>query len=79
MDILTALRREERKIEKELGRLQNRLQGVRAAANALRDPEGLEFAMGKKRVMSAAGRARVGEASRARWARVRAEAAQAVA
>jgi hypothetical protein len=79
MDILAALRREERKIEKEIGRLQNRLQGVRAAANALRAPEGLEFAIGRKRVMSAAGRARVGEASRARWAKVRAEATQAVA
>ena len=35
MDLLAAIKREERKLEKELGKLQNQLSGVRAAAKAL--------------------------------------------
>ncbi len=35
MDLLAAIKREERKLEKELGNLQNKLNGVRAAAKAL--------------------------------------------
>jgi ribosome-associated translation inhibitor RaiA len=32
MDILTAIKREERRLEKQLGKLQHKLNGVRAAA-----------------------------------------------
>lgn len=35
MDILAAIKREERKLEKQVGKLQNQLSGVRAAAKAL--------------------------------------------
>src|SRR6266403_469282 len=35
MDLLEAIKREERKLEKELGKLQHKLNGVRAAAKAL--------------------------------------------
>lgn len=35
MDLLAAIKREERKLEKELGKLQHQLNGVRAAARAL--------------------------------------------
>jgi hypothetical protein len=35
MDLLAAIKREERKLEKELGKLQHQLSGVRAAAKAL--------------------------------------------
>jgi hypothetical protein len=35
MDILAAIKREERKLEKQLSRLQHQLNGVRAAAKAL--------------------------------------------
>jgi hypothetical protein len=35
MDLLAAIKREERKLEKELSNLQHRLNGVRAAAKAL--------------------------------------------
>ena len=35
MDLLAAIKREERKLEKELGKLQHKLSGVRAAAKAL--------------------------------------------
>jgi hypothetical protein len=36
MDILAAIKSEERKLEKQLGKLQHQLNGVRAAAKALR-------------------------------------------
>jgi len=35
MDILVAIKREERKLEKQLGKLNHQLSGVRAAAKAL--------------------------------------------
>jgi hypothetical protein len=35
MDILAAIKREERKLEKQLGKLNHQLSGVRAAARAL--------------------------------------------
>jgi hypothetical protein len=35
MDILAAIRHEERKLESQLGKLQHQLNGVRAAAKAL--------------------------------------------
>ena len=35
MDLLAAIKREERKLQKELSRLQNKLSGVQAAAKAL--------------------------------------------
>jgi hypothetical protein len=35
MDLLAAIKREERKLERELGKLQHQLSGVRAAAKAL--------------------------------------------
>jgi ribosome-associated translation inhibitor RaiA len=34
MDILAAIKREERKLEKQLGKLQHKLNGVQAAAKA---------------------------------------------
>jgi len=37
MDILTAIKREERKLEKQLGKVQLQLSGIRAAAKALGD------------------------------------------
>jgi hypothetical protein len=37
MKILAAIKREERKLEKQLGKLQHQLSGIRAAARALGD------------------------------------------
>ncbi len=73
MNLLAAIRREERKLEKELGNLQHRLKGVRAAAKALGSKASREVAQVKKRVMSAAARAKISKASKARWAKFRAE------
>ena len=73
MDLLAAIKREERKLEKELGKLQNKLNGVRAAGKALGDTTVRDVVQVKKRIMSAASRARISKATKLRWARFRAE------
>jgi len=78
MNILAAIKREERKLEKQLGKLQNELDGVRAAAKALGRSADRELTSVKKRVLSAAGRAKISRAAKKRWARVKAQAKKAV-
>jgi hypothetical protein len=73
MDLLAAIKREERKLEKELGKLQHQLSGVRAAAKALGSKASREVTQVKKHVMSAAARAKISKATKLRWARFRAE------
>jgi hypothetical protein len=77
MDILTAINREERKLEKQLGHIQHKLNGVRAAAKALGDSTNKELKVVKKRVISTAARARIGRATKKRWAKFRAQAKKA--
>jgi hypothetical protein len=72
MDILAAIKREERKLGKQLGKLQHQLNGVRAAAQVLGDSTSREATRVKKRVLSAAARARIGRAAKKRWAKFRA-------
>jgi hypothetical protein len=72
MDILATIKREERKLEKQLGKLQHQLNGIQAAAKALGHSTNQELKAVKKRVLSAAGRARIAKAARKRWAKVRA-------
>ncbi len=72
MHILAAIKREEKKLEKQLGKLQHQLNGIRAAAKALGDSTNRELKAVKKRVMSAAARAKIGKATKARWAKFRA-------
>jgi hypothetical protein len=74
MDILSAIKREERKLEKQLGKLQHKLTGVRAAAKALGHSANKELTVAKKRVLSAAGRAAIVKAAKKRWAKVRKQA-----
>jgi hypothetical protein len=74
MDILAAIKREEKKLEKQLGKLQHQLNGVRAAAKALGDSANRELKGVKKRVLSAAARAKIGKAAKKRWAKFRAQA-----
>jgi hypothetical protein len=71
MNILAAIKREERKLEKQLGKLNHQLSGVRAAAKALGGSAGREVVGVKKRVLSAAGRAAIVKAAKKRWAKVR--------
>jgi hypothetical protein len=74
MDILAAIKREERKLERQLGKVQQQLRGIRAAAKALGDSTSRELKGTKKRVLSAAGRAKIAKAAKKRWAKVRAQA-----
>ncbi len=74
MNILAAIKREERKLEKQLGKLNHQLSGVRAAAKALRGSAERKVIVVKKRVLSAAGRAAIVKAAKKRWAKVRKQA-----
>ncbi len=74
MDIVAAIKREERKLEKQLGKLNHQLNGVRAAAKALGHSAESEVIKVKKRTLSAAGRAAIAKAAKKRWAKVRAQA-----
>jgi hypothetical protein len=78
MDILAAIKREERKLEKQLHKLQHQLNGVRVAAKALGGSAEREVVSVKKRVLSAAGRAAIVKAAKKRWAKVRKQAKKAV-
>ena len=78
MTILAAIRQEERKLEKKLGQLQHRLNGIRTAAKALGHSAEREVVGAKKRVLSAAGRAAIVKAAKKRWAKVRKQAKRAV-
>jgi hypothetical protein len=73
MDLLAAIKREERKLEKELSKLQSKLSGVQGAARALGSKTSREITQVKKHVMSAAARAKISKATKARWAKFRAE------
>ena len=78
MSILAAIKREEKKVKKELGKLQHELNGLQAAAKALGDSTIHELTGVKKRVMSAAARAKIGKAAKKRWAKFRAQAKKAI-
>ena len=81
MDILAALRQEEAKLEKQVNVAQQQLDTVRAAMKLLggmgssgkaTGSSTSKTAGGKKRVMSAAARARISKATKERWAKFRA-------
>jgi hypothetical protein len=74
MDILAAIKREERKLEKELDKLNRKVSGVRAAAKALGHSAGKEITVVRKRVLSAAGRAAIVKAAKKRWAKAKKQA-----
>jgi geranylgeranyl pyrophosphate synthase len=79
MSILDAIRREEKKVKKQLSKLQNDLIGLQSAAKALGKTAGRDITRAKKRVLSAKGRASISKAMKARWAKVRAQAKKAAA
>ena len=74
MDILSAIKREERKLEKQLASIQRKLKGIKAAAEAMDRSADKKVTKGAKRVLSAAARAKIGKATKKRWARFSAEA-----
>jgi hypothetical protein len=78
MDILVALKQEEAKLEKQANVVQQQLDAVRTAMKILgRGVAGSGVSSGKpigekKRVMSAAARAKMAKAQKERWAKFRA-------
>ena len=78
MNILAAIKREERKLEKQMSKLQHQLNGIRSAAKALGHTATVEVKGAKKRVLSAAGRAAISKAAKKRWAKVKKQAKKAV-
>jgi hypothetical protein len=77
MNILGAIRREERKLQKQAAKLQRQLDGLKAAAKVLGNSASNELGKARKRVLSAAGRAKISAAAKRRWAKVRAAARKA--
>jgi hypothetical protein len=79
MDILASIRREERKLEKQLRNVQTRLEGLRTATKALGGSAGRTINTTAKRTrkLSAAGRAAISKAAKRRWAKIRAAAKKA--
>lgn len=73
MDILSAIKREERRLEEQLASIQRKLKGIKAAAEAMGRSADEKTTKGTKRVLSAAARAKIGKAAKKRWARFRAE------
>jgi len=75
MNILAALKHEEAKLQKQADKVRQQLNAVRSARKIL----GREVASDgkrigrKKRVMSAATKAKISKATKERWARFRAE------
>ena len=81
MDIIKALKQEEAKLEKHAKNAAKHLAGVREAIKAfggnLAASAKAAVAGKKKRKLSAAGRAKISKAAKARWAKVRAAKAKA--
>ena len=77
MDILVAIKREEARLVKQVGKLQHQLNRLRTAAKALGDSTTREITGVKKRVLSPAGRAKIAKAAKKRWAKIRAQAKKA--
>jgi hypothetical protein len=78
MDILAVIRREEQALEKQVSKMQTRLDGLRSAAKALGNSANHELIRARKRVLSAAARAKMSAAAKKRWAKVKAGAKKAV-
>jgi hypothetical protein len=79
MSILAAIRREEKRLKKQLVKLEHELGGLQSAARALGKKASRDITSAKKRVLSAAGREKISKAAKKRWARIRAQAKKAVA
>jgi hypothetical protein len=72
MNILPAIRREERRLEKVVSKVQGELNALRGAAEAF--GRTYRARRRKRRKMSAAARAKISRAAKRRWAKVRAQA-----
>ena len=74
MDILAALRQEEKQLQRQLSGIQSAIAALDGRPNTggLR-PKAYRPGLRQKRTLSAAARAKISQAAKARWAKVRAE------
>ena len=72
MQLLAVIRREERKLEKQRRKIERQLDALRGAMKALGHHGGKRKKRGRRK-MSAAGRAKIAAAQKARWAKIRAK------
>lgn len=79
MNILAAIGREQKKVKRQLAKLQHDLIALQSAAKALGKSANRDLTTAKKRVLSAAARAKISKATKRRWAKVKAQAKKAVA
>lgn len=74
MDILVALKQEEAKLQRQLKGIQGAIFALNGSHSAsIQAPVVVPKQGGRKRTMSAAARARISKATKARWAKFRAE------
>ena len=66
-------------LRRKVARLQIDLIGLQSAAKALGKSANKDLTKAKKRVLSAAGRAKISRTAKKRWAKIRAQAKKAVA
>lgn len=78
MNLVGAIKREERRLKTEVLKLQHQLDGLRVAERALGRSINGGLNRTKKRVLSAAAREKISRAAKRRWAKVRAGARKAV-
>ena len=78
MDIIGVLRQEESKLRRQLTAVQGAIAALNGNTKAVTLPRNVGSLNGKrgKRTMSAAVRARISRAAKARWAKIRAEKAK---
>jgi len=74
MNILAALKQEERRLQYELSGIQNAIAALNGQSGAVRrGPGAHRTSLRGRRTLSAAARAKISQAAKARWAKVRAE------
>jgi hypothetical protein len=77
MSILAVIQREEKKVRKQLVKLQGDLNRLQSAAKAMGATANRELTSAKKHVLSAAARAKMSKAAKRRWAKIKAGARKA--
>jgi hypothetical protein len=76
MDIAVALKQEEAKLQKQLKGIQGAIAALNGVGHPLHGAQAVRHKGMHKRTMSAAARARISKATKARWAKFRAEKAK---
>jgi hypothetical protein len=78
MDIVDALRQEEMKLQTQLAAVKGAIAALNGSSETAVSPKHTTSPNGtsRKRTLSAAGRARIVQAAKARWAKIRAEKAK---